>query len=128
MQVPAHARRGPAPSAAPAALAQRHGSADLFRERGTLTVGDVHETVHSVILALCTHVLQSAVEAVRVQVVSPGAVQQCQVDAQALQSALAFPPLLPFFQDLVASCESRCSAANARLLTAAELEAKREGT
>lgn len=91
-------------------------SASLFRERGTLAVRSVQPNVHSVVLALCTHVMQSMVEAVRLDTCSLGAVHQCQVDMRCLHCALPMPALLPFFQDVIASCESRCLAANLSLL------------
>jgi hypothetical protein len=101
--------------------------ADLFRERGTLAVTQVQETVHSIILALCSHALQSLVEEARLQVLSLGAVQQCQVEMRALQCALTMQPLRPFFQDVVCSCEGRCVAPNVTLLSAARVDELRLG-
>ena len=104
---------------APELLAKH--SADLFRERGTLALPAVHESVHAVVHAACAHVLQGVVDTVRAQALSLGAVHQAQVDMVALQGALALPVLLPFFQDVLAACEARCTAHNVVLLTAQQL-------
>ena len=119
MQVPAHARRGDASARSSSSV--MHRSTDVFRERGTVTVADVQENVHSVVLALCTHTLQSIVETVCMQTLSVGAVQQCQIDLQQLQDRLAMPQLRPFFQDILSSCETRCCSANVTMLSASEI-------
>ena len=39
-----------------------------------------------------------------------------------LQCALPLPPLLPFFQEVVASCEARCADGAVTLLPAARVD------
>jgi hypothetical protein len=91
-------------------------SPELFRERGELLLKNVAGTVHSVVIALCSHALRSAAEAVRDATLSVGGVHQCQVDLACLKRALDLPVLHALFQDVRASCECRILSASLHLL------------
>lgn len=79
--MPGMARHGSAPAAPPPdfdKLSLAPG-ADLVRENGRPVISAVQENVHSVAIALCTFVLQSAVAEGALPTLSAGAVHQTQV-------------------------------------------------
>lgn len=96
----------------------------LFRENGVVHLPNVTGTVFSVTLAACTHVLQCAVDTLQDLSTEPGCVHQCQVDLLAFKVSVDMQQTLPFYQDIVAACESACSSNGAvSLLDQPQLEA-----
>jgi hypothetical protein len=94
----------------------------LFREQGKMHLPDVTGTVFSLTLAACTYILQCIIDTLQKQVTQTGSVQQCQVDIVMLKSALDIPQTLPFYQDIIATCESKCASGTVTLLDQAQLE------
>ena len=85
---------------------------------------EVTGTVFSVTLAACTHVLQCALDTLQDVTTEAGCVHQCQVDLLAFKGSVDMEQALPFYQDIVAACESACSSNGAvSLLDQPQLEA-----
>ena len=96
----------------------------LFREPGVVHLPEVTGTVFSVTLAACTHVLQCALDTLQDVPTESGCVHQCQVDLLAFKGYVDMEQALPFYQDIVAACESACSSNGAvSLLDQPQLEA-----
>lgn len=85
---------------------------------------NVTGTVFSVTLAACTHLLQAALDTMQGLTGEAGCVHQCQVDILAFKGSVDMQQTLPFYQDIVAACESACSSnGSVALLDQAQLEA-----
>lgn len=95
----------------------------LFREQGKMHLPDITGTVFSVTLAACTYVLQCVVDTLQNQVTQAGSVHQCQIDIVALKSAIDMQQTIPFYQDIMAMCDSKCASGAVSLLDQAQLEA-----
>lgn len=97
-------------------------SPGLFREEGRVHLPDITGTVFSVTLAACTHLLQAAVDTLKEQRVSPACIHQCQVDVLSIKRAIDLSQTLPFYQDIIATCENVCAHGGASLLDHQQLE------
>jgi len=97
-------------------------SPGLFREQGQLHLPHVTGNVFSVTLAACTHVLQTAVDTLKEASVTAACVHQCQVDMLGINRSIDLPQTLPFYQDIMATCESACAQAGTSLLEPQQLE------
>lgn len=122
LQGPGAPRQSARPAAPPPDFDRLSLLADDDTAAGSGSAPVINEDVHSVVLALCKLILQQAVAAGRLPALSPGAVHQVQVDMRALQVALPLPQLLPSLQEVVASCEARCTDGAVTLLPAARVD------
>jgi hypothetical protein len=95
----------------------------LFREHGVVHLPEVTGTVFSVTLAACTYVLQCALDVLQDKVTEAGCLHQCQVDLLAMHGSVPMQQALPFYQDIIAACETACSSNGAvSLLDQPQLE------
>lgn len=97
-------------------------SPGLFREQGQVHMPDITGNVFSVTLAACTHVLQAAVDTLKGRSVSAACLHQCQVDMLGINRSIDLPQTLPFYQDIIATCESACTQTGPSLLDHQQLE------
>lgn len=97
-------------------------SPGLFREAGRVHLPDITGTVFSVALAACTHLLQAAVDTLKQQRVAPACIHQCQVDVLGIKRAIDLPQTLPFYQDIIGTCENVCAQGGTSLLDHQQLE------
>jgi hypothetical protein len=87
-----------------------------------VSLDKVEGNVHSVVCALCTHVLEALFDALRNADLSTGALHQCQVDLRFVLGTLSMQQVKPFCQEILDACENKCVELGAALISEAEVE------